>query len=173
MTEKISSAIIGAAAEHYVMYRLLLNGMIAALAPKGVPDADIIVSDKIGSALSAVQVKGRRDIGRDGGWHMKAKHEKISRPLLYYCFVDFGKSLSDPARSWIIPSSVVAEVLATTHKTWLATPGRNGRAHVDHEMRRLIPDYGHDTLPQYRSGWLDQYFERWDLIASCQLVREV
>jgi hypothetical protein len=67
-----NSTLLGAAAEHYVMCQLLRRQMIAALAPAGVPDADIIVSDRLGSALAAVQVKARREIGRDGGWHMKA-----------------------------------------------------------------------------------------------------
>ena len=83
MAEVSNSTILGAAAEHYVMCQLLRRNMIAALAPAGVPDADIIVSDRVGSALAAVQVKARRDIGSDGGWHMKAKHETITRDLLF------------------------------------------------------------------------------------------
>ncbi len=89
--EPVNSTILGAAAEHYVMCQLLRRGMIAALAPAGVPDADIIVSNRLGSALAAVQVKARRDIGSDGGWHMKAKHERMDRPLLFYSFVDFHR----------------------------------------------------------------------------------
>ena len=93
--EPTNSTILGAAAEHYVMCQLLRQGKIAALAPAGVPDADIIVSDRVGSALAAVQVKARRGIGGDGGWHMKAKHETMVRELLFYCFVDFGAGLAD------------------------------------------------------------------------------
>jgi hypothetical protein len=37
-------------------------------------------------------VKTRRDIGSDGGWHMKAKDENIRSDQLFYCFVDFGKT---------------------------------------------------------------------------------
>jgi hypothetical protein len=51
-----NSTILGAAAEHYVMCQLLRRNMIAALAPAGVPDADIIVSDRVGSTLAAIQV---------------------------------------------------------------------------------------------------------------------
>jgi hypothetical protein len=46
-----NSTLLGAAAEHYVMCQLLRRDMIAALAPTGVPDADIIVSDRIASRL--------------------------------------------------------------------------------------------------------------------------
>ena len=96
--DPINSTILGAAAEHYVMCQLLRRGMIAALAPAGVPDADIIVSDREGGQLSAVQVKARRNLGSDRGWHMSEKHEKISRELLFYCFVDFGSRLEDQPR---------------------------------------------------------------------------
>jgi hypothetical protein len=67
------STLLGAAGEHHVMAELLRRGYIAALAPIGVPNADIIVTDVEGSRLCSIQVKTRRDIGSDGGWHMKAK----------------------------------------------------------------------------------------------------
>ena len=62
-----SSTMLGAAGEHYVMCQLMRRNMIAALAPSGVPDANIIVSDRLGSALAAIQVKTRRALGSDGG----------------------------------------------------------------------------------------------------------
>lgn len=48
-----------------------------ALAPVGVPNADIIVCDIKGAKLAAIQVKARREIGSDGGWHMKDKHKAL------------------------------------------------------------------------------------------------
>ena len=124
--EAVNSTILGAAAEHYVMCQLLRRGLIAALAPAGVPDADIIVSDRVGSQLAAVQVKARRDIGSEGGWHMRAKHEGIVRDLLFYCFVDFGKALEDCPKCWVLPSAVVAQTLRKAHLDWLGTPGKAG-----------------------------------------------
>jgi hypothetical protein len=104
----MNTAILGAAGEHYVMCQLLRRERIAALAPAGVPNADLIVSDKIGDKLCAVQVKVRRDIGKDGGWHMGEKHETIVSANSFYCLVDFGKSLDDQPKCWIVPSAVVA-----------------------------------------------------------------
>ena len=105
---------VGAAAEHYVMRRLLRQDMIAALAPAGVPNCDLVVTDELGSKVAAVQVKARRDIGSDGGWHMKKKHEAMIEPLLFYCFVDFGRggptdrsAGSFQAPSWPTPSNEV------------------------------------------------------------------
>jgi hypothetical protein len=164
--ESVNSTILGAAAEHYVMCQLLRRGKIAALAPAGVPDADIIVSDRVGSTLAAVQVKARRDIGADGGWHMKPKHEGMVRDLLFYCFVDFGRSLDTPPKCWVLQSAIVAKALTTSHKAWLAIPGRGGRPHQHSDVRRLLPHYpqlAHD--PNFTTGWLDRYLEGWDLIA--------
>jgi len=167
MVAKVShTTLLGAAAEHYVMSQLLRRNMIAALAPAGVPDADIIVSDRLGSALAAVQVKARREIGTDGGWHMSIKHETMSRPLLFYCFVDFGRELSDATRCWILPSETVATVLTISHQAWLATPGKNDRPHRDHDMRRLLPDYSRYGARDYVAGWMDGYREAWGLIGA-------
>jgi hypothetical protein len=132
----------------------------------GVPDADIIVYDRVGSALAAVQVKARRAIGSDGGWHMRAKHETIVRDLLLYCFVDFGTVLSDVPKCWIIPSAIVAETLVKSYRIWHSTPGREGRQRADHDMRRLLPDYSRDGLDGYGLGWMDPYRDAWQLITS-------
>jgi hypothetical protein len=161
-----SSTLLGAAGEYFVMYQLLRRGIIAALAPTGVPNADIIVSDQVGSRLAAIQVKARRDIGSDGGWHMKAKHEKIISPLLFYCFVDFGKSEGDPPKTWIVPSKVVSEVLSETHQAWFIQPGKNGQAHKPTEMRRFLPDFSKRNTLSYPLGWLKQYEEKWSLITA-------
>jgi hypothetical protein len=161
------STLLGAAGEYFVMSELLRRGYIAALAPQGVPNADIVVTDVSSSHLCTVQVKTRRDIGSDGGWHMKEKHESIRSDRLFYCFVDFGKSPSDRPSVHVIPSGVVAETLSTSHKQWLSKPGRKGQAHKDGPMRRLKPDYAKDfsnTTNPYPDGWLDRYRDAWDLL---------
>lgn len=162
--ERVNTTILGAAAEHYVMCQLLRRGMIAALAPAGVPDADIIVSNRLGSSLAAVQVKARNNVG-NGGWVLKAKHETIRRTLLFYAFVDFGIGIGTAPQCWIVPSVVVAEAIAESHAAWLAAPGRNGQAHRDTEMRSFMHDYSRQGLSRVR-GWLDPYREAWDLVAS-------
>ena len=63
------TTLLGAAGEHHVMAELLRRGYIAALAPQGVRNADIVVTDVEGSRLCSIQVKTRRNIGSDGGWY--------------------------------------------------------------------------------------------------------
>lgn len=153
---------IGAAGEYYVMSQLLLRGMIAALAPKGVPNTDIIVTDRLGDQLCAVQVKTRTTSAGDNGWHMSAKHESIKSPNLYYAFVGLE---TDPPGCWIVPSEVVAKAVTVSHQKWLSMPGRNGHVRKDTKLRRFRFNYNNFGLQKkYPQGWLDQYKNAWDLL---------
>ena len=70
---KISPPIVGAAGEYHVLSQLLRRGWIAALAPDGTPNMDILVTDENSDKLCAIQVKTRRDTGGDRGWSMGAQ----------------------------------------------------------------------------------------------------
>jgi hypothetical protein len=159
-SKKVVTSIVGASAEHFVMYRLLREGLVAALAPKGVPEVDILVTDRKGNSLAEIQVKGRQ-YSKDGGWTMNVKHEHddLVRERLFYCFVDLGKAADDVPQCWLMPSRVVADVLKRSHKAWLETPGKNGRAHVDWPMRRICVHYDFD--PAMNRGWMDKYKDAW------------
>lgn len=161
------STLLGAAGEHHVMAELLRRGYIAALAPQGVPNADIVVTDIEGARLCSIQVKTRRDIGADGGWHMKAKHEHVRGERLFYCFVDFGRTTDDRPTVLVLPSMRVADALVASHRQWLAMPGKNGQPHRDGPMRRLLPDYSRvyrGVECPYPKGWLESYRDAWHLL---------
>lgn len=162
-----ASTVLGAAGEHYVMSVLLRHGFIAALAPIGVPNCDIVVTDDIGDRLCAIQVKTRVEKGSDGGWHMNVKHETISSPGLFYVFLDFGSTLTDPPTSYVVPSSIVADVVTRSHSTWLSQPGKLGRTRKDGKLRRFMPDYTKVGLDIGAGpGWLNQYRENWTQLAK-------
>jgi hypothetical protein len=147
-----------------VLCQLLRRGYIAALAPQGVPNADIIVTDVEGQRLPAIQVKTRRNIGSDGGWHMKAKHEQINSTSLFYCFVDFGDGLDGLTRTYVIPSAVVARTLSESYERWFNTPGQKGQQRKDTVLRRFLPDYtrvfGQDST-KYGPGWMEKFRGAW------------
>lgn len=161
------STLVAAAGEYYVLARLSLLGKIAAQAPRGAPNADIVVSSPEGDRLCAVQVKARRGKGRDGGWHMSKKHEEIVRFRLFYAFVDFGEMRDLLPKTYILPSKVVADVVRKMHAAWLATPGQKGQQRNDSDFRRFLPDFtvncGERAKP-YDKGWLDEYREKWSLL---------
>ena len=161
------TSILGAAGEYFVMSELLRRGFIAALAPQGVPNVDVVVTDTAGQRLCSIQVKSRRDIGSDGGWHMGQKHENHLADNLYFCFVDFGKTPDAVPVVYVVPAKIVAELLRLSHQQWLNSPGKRGQARNDTKMRRFLPDYSKifgDIEKSYRLGWLDQYKSAWDLL---------
>jgi hypothetical protein len=165
------STLLGAAGEHYVLCQLLRRGYIAALAPIGVPNADILITDLEGRRQAAIQVKTRRNIGADKGWHMKPKHEGLVSDSLFYCFVNFGNGLDDRIQTWVVPSQEVAAVLRDSHQYWLKKPGVKGQAHKDSQVRRFLPDYSKlfgGEYPQYGKNWTDKYLEAWARLGEPQ-----
>jgi hypothetical protein len=160
MTDKPPTSLIGAAGEHYCMSQLLLRGSLAALTPRGAPDADLLVHSADGLIAAEVQVKARS--GRGGrGWRMSEKHESIIRARLFYCFVDFGQERDWPV--FVMPSHVVALYLRRSHQAWLAAPGRDGQQHNDWPGRFVSARRPAQGFPV---GWMDQYEDRWDLIVG-------
>ena len=180
---EVSSVILGASGEHFVMAELLRRNLIAAKAPEGVPNFDIVITDIGGERLAAIQVKTRRDFKRgDKGWHMKAKHDRLSTERMFYVFVDVGKDESSPVSFFIMPSGVVAEACRISHELWLSTPNAKGGPHEQSEMRRLLPKY---ELPKYAQkmqyqpskahkiflethgeSWMEPYRNAWQLISK-------
>ena len=152
MPHKTDTTLTGAAGEHLVLSRLLQRGLVASQAPEGVRVVDILVNPLEGGRPLFIQVKARQ-FGADGGWHMSQKHENQSQDDLFYCFVDF-----EPASPTVhvVPSSVVAAALQEDHRLWLSKPGKGGRPHQDHSMRRLRP-----AMYSMPEGWMKQYLENW------------
>jgi hypothetical protein len=151
-----TTGLVGSAGEHYVLYKLHRLGMLSAPAPRGYKAVDLVVLNPDRSVAASLQVKTRTK-GRDGGWHMHEKHEKLILPGLFYCFVDLQPET--PA-TYLIPSEVVAEVISRAYRIWLATPGRNGRVHQETEFRRVQPAYEY-PVPGYPNGWMEQFREHW------------
>lgn len=161
------TTLTGASGEHYVMYRLLRMGYIAALAPKGVPNSDLIVTDVEGQLTAVIQVKTKSKKNANGGWQMRAKHENLKSRNLFYCFVE---DIVNPPLVYVMPSAVVANVIGKAHKIWLSTLGKNGRAHKDNDIRWLLPDYrstlkiDNEFTENHTDGWLSEYKEHWKLL---------
>ena len=155
----LEKALVGPAGEHFVLFQLYQHGLMASLAPPGSPTIDILVLAADESVIATLQVK-TRTIGRDKGWHMKEKHESFDQPRGFYVFVDLEP---EHPVCYVVPSGVVAKVLREAHQMWLNTPGKGGKQHNDHGMRRLLPKY---ELEGFTGDWLEPYREAWTSIAS-------
>ena len=172
-SNKSYTTITGASGEYYVLSQLLRRGWIAALAPDGAPNMDILVTNVESEKVCAIQVKTARLITSKNGWHMSHKHETIISDKLFYAFVDIGEEVSAPIVSYILPSQVVADCIRSCHEVWMDTPGRGGQPHKEVEMRMLFPDHafikpitdqGKTIIDQYRDGWLEPYRENWGIL---------
>ena len=151
---KVDTALIGAAGEHLVLSRMLSRGFLAAQAPRGTRKVDILVNYLDGGEPCLIQVKARSG-GGDLGWHMSEKHESVTDPDIFYCFVDFGP---EQPNVYVIPALVVAEVVRQDHAIWLATPGKQGQPHNETKFRRLRPGcFGQEP------DWMGEYVENWGL----------
>ena len=158
MSEK-DKQLVGAAGEHLVLSRLLTRGYLAAQAPRGVRKADILVNHLDGKSAVLVQVKTRQS-DNDGTWMLTKKIENIRDKDLFYCLVDLKPENS---KIYVMPSEVLAEVTKVQHETWLKLPGKNGKEHMDSDMRTISNKFPWpvSVAPE---GWMDKYLEKWDLI---------
>lgn len=98
---------------------------------------------------------------------MSEKHENISSPGLFYVFLDFGRTLTDQPVCFVVPSAIVADVVARSHATWLSQPGKRVQVRKDGPMRRFMPDYTKVGLDIGAGpGWLEPYRENWAQLAK-------
>ncbi|HRO14803.1 MAG TPA: hypothetical protein PLL33_07135 [Paracoccus sp. (in: a-proteobacteria)] len=163
-----TSSLTGAAGEHLVMSRLLSRGYIAALAPQGVLNFDIVVTSPDGAHLCAFQVKTSWEKGNDRGWHMQEKHEATVADSIFYALVDLGKNADALPAVYVVPSRQVADAVKTSYLAWRQQPGKKGQPHKNTKFRRLNLDYSKICGPDFplKMGWLDAYRENWAQIAS-------
>lgn len=155
-----NTTLAGVAGEHYVMYRLLKLGHLAALTPTGAKGVDILISDAEGGQLAAIQVKTSSDRVTIG-WRMDEKHEAMRNPRLFYCFLDPG--VGEPT-CYIVPSEVVADHVYATHRAWLAGTPKRGNQRKNGPMRKMHLTFRHAPLEAYPDGWMNQYKEAWQLL---------
>ncbi len=158
--DPLEKELVGPAGEHYILYRLFLKGFLAAFTPPGLRQYDILVltPSRDGSSEDVAATVQVKTITRGNGWPMQRKHEDVYSERFFYAFVGLRV---DPPDVYLVPSRVVADVLRRSHQTWLDTPGRGGRSHVDNPMRRLRPHYEF-PVDGYPPGWLEQYREAWE-----------
>ena len=160
----VQKSLVGPSGEHFVLFRLYQQGMLASLSPPGSPTIDVLILAADESVIATLQVKTRTR-GADGGWHMGEKHEHISQPRCFYAFVDLEVPVGSLPVTYIIPSSEVAKMVAASYRAWLEAPGKGGREHQDTPLRRVQPAHPYD-VPDFPDGWMDRYRERWDLLKA-------
>jgi hypothetical protein len=126
---KISPNSVSLAGEFAVLSRLALWGYDANLTLGRTKEVDILISNPKTNELYQLEVKTnlrspkKPSVSKIFGpylsdWIMNEKHEKISRPELWYCFVAIDLSTQN-ARFFIVPSSIVSKYVKDEHLLWL------------------------------------------------------
>jgi hypothetical protein len=128
-----STALTGAAGEHFVAYKLSAMGYPVALTRGGSPTVDLMVGDLQGGSPVSIQVKTStgawRERKRDAGdsrweWDVGKKALTLRGDSIFYAFVDL-KSLEATRHVpdvFIVPSGVVAKYVppgSSRYMFWL------------------------------------------------------
>jgi len=157
---------VSLAGEFAALSRLALWGYDANMTLGRTKNVDILVSDPATNQLYQLEVKTNLDarkrppVSKIFGryltdWIMDQKHEAISRPNLWYCFVQIGLE-SKVARYFIVPSAVVADYVRAEHQLWRKLTPHN----KDTPMRLFRIGFAGEpytistpTVEQYEDNW--------------------
>ncbi len=143
---KINSNSIALSGEFAVLSQLALRGYDANMTLGNTKGVDILVSNPKSQKMYQLEVKTNYRNSRNGpsnsivhgrsvsGWMMKAFHEKIVAPNLFYCFVNIDKD-TDLFKFYIVPSRLVAKYVKNQHKLWLKEKKKEGKKVKNGEMR--------------------------------------
>src|SRR5207245_2651158 len=121
----------GVAGEYFVAAELSRRGVIASLTLKNTQGIDVLATSGDAARSVGIQVKTNQDDARE--WLLDRMVESQTAPNIYFVFVALGTG--HQPRYHVVPSQVVAEYCARTHREWLAQPGRGGHQHKDTPMR--------------------------------------
>ncbi|MFC1687083.1 hypothetical protein ACFL0L_00705 [Patescibacteria group bacterium] len=145
--------ITGVAGEYFIAAELSRRGWIATMTLKNTPNIDVIATTPDGARTLNVQVK-TRSVGNRQGWILNKGIETIVPGNNFFiAFVDL-KGKNERPDYFLIPKNLFAKWMAKQHQEWLATPGRQGRPHVDNPIRAF-------DKPQF--GEFDKYHNNWDI----------
>jgi len=162
----ISPNSVSLAGEFAVLSRLALFGYDASMTLGRTKSVDILVSDPKTNQIYQLEVKtaqnrrNRPPVSKVHGrflcdWMMGVKHESISTPTLWYCFVSIVGLDLRTARYFIVPSEVVAEYVRVEHQLWLDaavrhdTPMRTFRIGFKDESYAIATP----SIEQYEDNW--------------------
>jgi hypothetical protein len=141
---KLSTTLTGIAGEYLVAGELSRRGYVASLTLRNTKGIDLLVSNADATKSVGIQVKTNQTGKAD--WILSKKAEAELATNLFYVFVAM-RGL-DPPGFYIVPRRDVSQYVRDTHREWLASPGRDGQAHRDTDMRIFK-----DPTAKYRGRW--------------------
>jgi hypothetical protein len=101
---------------------------------------------------------------------MNKKHETITSPNLFYCFVNISKDTS-VFKFYIVPSRVVAKYVKEQHAFWLEMKRKEGKEVKDTDMRILRIGTKDEKYP-VPTPFAEQYENNWGICVVTSKSRE-
>lgn len=139
----MDSTNIGIAGEFYVLAQLAQRGFVASFTLANTKGIDILVINPPRDHFIKLEVKTtdkplrkERLFSPDPAyaWPMSEKHETITDPRTFYCFVVLQGTSTLPL-FFVVPSSYVAEYVREQHRYWVRT--RTELPDSSNKMRRF------------------------------------
>lgn len=127
----ISKNSVSLAGEFAVLSQLSLRGYDANMTLGNTKGVDILISNPESGKMFKLEVKtnfrSTRSVGGSSAlfgkfissWIMSEKHESISDPNLFYCFVNISED-TQKFRFFIVPNNVVSKYVKEQHVLWLS-----------------------------------------------------
>ncbi|MGE3820442.1 MAG: hypothetical protein AB7I30_13590 [Isosphaeraceae bacterium] len=134
---------IGIAGEFHVLAQLAQHGFVASFTLANTKGIDVIVVNPSLDHFIKLEVKTTDKPPRKErlfsvdpvyGWPMSEKHETLSDPRTFYCFVVLQGPSTLPL-FFVVPSSYVAEYVREQHRHWVRT--RTEPPDPSNKMRRF------------------------------------
>ncbi len=145
MTESLSKGLTGIAGEYYAAAELSVRGFMAAVTLRNNESIDILAYRQADGKQFAIQVKTVRH--GSPKWPLNKKAESDFKDNKFYIFVQLKSDLTRPD-FYIISSQELAENIKNNNQVWLETPGRQGQAHNENDIRVFK-----DDLEKYKENW--------------------
>jgi len=145
-TPREEKVLLGEAAEHLVLARLLRRGYVASQAPRAWKADDILGQDGLRIQVKAT-VKGTRH-----GWLVG---NVVADPRRFYALVDFTDEKD--AVIYVVPSSILHEAAEEYHREYC-------RLHPEAKQEttiRNVMDPFRFKVCGFPEGWLEDFCERW------------
>ena len=145
---RLEHTLVGVAGEYYVAAELSVRGFTAAITLRDSRGIDIIATLPDGERSVSIQVKTSSK--SSAKWILNRKDEEPRGKDHFFVFVLLQGEGKRPSFH-IVPSSIVANYIKTSHRDWLRGKRPDGQPRKDTPMR------------QYCDG-KKEYLEQWHLL---------
>jgi len=142
---RLTPGLGGTAGEYFVAAELSRRGYVASITLRNARGIDILASDADAKRSVGIQVKTSQRV-------LNKKAEQDIAENLFYVFVSLNRDKG--AEYHVVPRQIVSKSVRESHATWLKTPGRRGKRHVDNPMRKFADRSGKTRIGGTFLDWM-------------------